>query len=299
MAACVGDGSTEPVPPTIIQLLPPVEELAGWIIADGPSAYTPDTLYEYLNGGAERYQSNGFRRLVHIRYQLGEDPLTCVTLDVYDMGSELGAFGIYCAGRPATPEPRKWGAQGYRIGTITGAYKGSIFVRGEADDDRLELMTMLEDLMYRVTDGAAGAAAPPPILAPLPVTHRLFGSERYVPDDLLGHSFLPGGVLTSYEIDDRRAELFFTNLGIEARAAESFTSLRTYFEQRQTIAVETPSIGDDAFRIIDPILGRGTVVRSGGLIAGIHGEMTVEERENILGQLVVAVADARTRPTEI
>jgi len=286
MASCAGDGPMEPAAPSIADLRPPITEFAGWTIAEGPAEYSPDTLYEYLNGGAERYQTHGFRRLVHIRYQLGEDPLTCVTLDVYDMGSELGAFGIYSAARPVGLEPRRWGAEGYRIGTIAGVYKGSIFVHGEADDDRPVLLAMLEDLMSRVADGAKGSLSPPSILTPLPEIHRLAGSERYVPNNLLGHSFLPGGVLATYQIEDRRAELFFSDLGTRSRAGDAFAALRAHFEERGTIVGETPAFGSDGFRTTDPIFGQGTVVRSGKLVAGIHGELSTEEREDILRLLV-------------
>ena len=286
ISGCAGNRPTEPAAPQLTRLLPAALELPGWTVAEGPAEYSPDTLYEYLNGGAERYQSHGFRRLLHIRYQLGDDPLTCVTVDVYDMGSELGAFGIYAAARPVDSIPRQWGAEGYLFGTIAAAYKGPIFVHGEADDDRTELLAMLEKLVSGIADGADGSVSPPAILAPLPETHRQAGSERYVPSNLLGHSFLPGGVLASYEIDGRRAELFFTDLGAEADAVEAVAALRTYFESRKTIARGEPTFGDDGFRTSDPIFGQGSVVRQGTRIAGIHGDMSIDDGEDILRRLI-------------
>ncbi len=289
LASCAGDSPIEPVAPSLEDLLPPVTELAGWTIADGPLEYTPETLYEYLNGGAERYDTHGFRRLVHIRYQHDDDPLACVTLDVYDMGSELGAFGIFSAARPLGREPRQWGAEGYRIGTIAAAYKGSFFFHGEADDERTELVEMLDTLMLRVTEGVEGSVSPPSIFASLPVDHRMPGSERYVPENLLGHSFLPGGVLATYEIDGRRAELFLSDLGTGQRAADATAALRAHFEQRGTVVGGSPSFGDDGFRVTDPIFGQATVVRSGNSIAGIHGDLSTEEGEEILRRLITAV----------
>lgn len=295
LAGCAGDGPITTATPPTTRLLPAASELAGWTVAEGPTEYSPDTLYEYLNGGAERYQTHGFRRLLHIRYQLGEDPLACVTLDVYDMGSELGAFGIYSAGRTPSCEPRPWGAEGYRTATIAAAYKGSTFVHGEADDDRRELLAVLEDLVARVADGVPGSTSPPSILAPLPTTYRVAGSERYVPADLLGHSFLPGGVLATYEIGGRRAELFFTDLGTEARAIDATTALRAHFDARGAIEEGDSPIGDGGFRTSNPVFGQGSVVRSGSLIAGIHGDPSVDEGEDILRQLIAEVTEATAR----
>jgi hypothetical protein len=295
LAGCAGDDPITTATPPMTRLLPAASELSGWTAAEGPAEYSPDTLYEYLNGGAERYQSHGFCRLLHIRYQLGGDPLACVTLDLYDMGSELGAFGIYSAARPAGLAPRQWGAQGYRNGNIAGAYRGSIFIHGEADDDRQELVEMLEKLVSGVAGGADGSVSPPAILAPLPQTHRQAGSERYVPSNLLGHSFLPGGVLASYEVDGRQAELFFTDPGAEAEAVAAVAALRAHFESRETIARGEPTFGDDGFRTTDPIFGQGSVVRSGNLIAGIHGDMLVQEREDILSRLIAEATEVASR----
>ena len=248
----------------------------------------PDTLYEYLNGGAERYGSHGFRRLVHVRYRCGEDPLACVTLDIFDMGSELGAFGIFSAGRPAGREPRPWGSEGYRIGAIAAAYKGSIFVHGEADDERDNLLAMLERLMVLVVGDAAGSVAHPAILARLPTTHLLAGSERYVPDDLLGHAFLPGGVTATYEIDGGSAELFFSELDTEETAVESMVALRNHYENLDAIAGGAPSFGSDGFRFSDPVIGWGTVVRDDDLIAGIQGDGSPAEMEVVLLRLITS-----------
>jgi len=49
--------------------------------------------------------------MVHVRYQLGDDSLLSVTLDIYDMGSDLRAFGLYRSGRPPNAEVRDWGTE--------------------------------------------------------------------------------------------------------------------------------------------------------------------------------------------
>jgi len=267
-------------------LLPPASELDGWVASEGPIEHSPETLYEYLDGGADRYLTSGFRELLHVRYQLGDDPLACVTLDVYNMGTELGAFGIYSAARPPGVELRRWGAEGYREGTIAAARKGRVYVHGEADDEQPELIRMLERLVAWVSDGAAGEASPPSILAPLPVAGRVPQSERYLPANLLGHSFLPGGVLASYEIEGQGAELYFSELAGETAAGEALGALRDHLAQWGSIDDEVSSIGAGGFRYTEPTLGAGTVVRAGSHVAGIHGDLPAEARERVLGELV-------------
>ena len=291
--ACGGGPSVTPVSSEgsdIAGLLPPPSTLENWIVAEGPSEYSPDNLWEYLNGGAPLYLSYGFQRLAHVRYQPSGDVLAGVTLDVFDMGSELGAFGIYSSGRPPGAELRQWGAEGYRSGTATGAWKGSYFVHAEADDDRPVLIETLEDLVGGVCQRIAGETSRPAILDPLPPRGLVAHSERFVAEDLLGHSFLPGGVLATYVIDDREARLFMSELDSAEVAAEAMTKLRDHRSQWGEIAREIPSVGAEGFRFSGPGPGSGTVVRVGGFIAGVDGELSFEEQDDLLEHLAGSLA---------
>jgi len=186
-------------------------------------------------------------------------------------------------------EIRQWGAEGYRVEAIAAAWEGSVYVHGEADDERPELIAMLDGLVARVCDGAAGGASRPSIRAHLPTEGRVPQSERYVPADLLGHSFLPGGVLTTYEIDGKHGELFFSDLGSDASAGDALAALREHLSRWGTVDGEIPSIGAGGFRYTEPTIGAGTVVRTGSYVAGIHGELSVELRERLLAELVATM----------
>jgi hypothetical protein len=286
LMACAGDPVPEDSEADLERLLPAASELEGWQVAEGPAAHGPETLFEYMNGGAERYLSHGFRRLVHVRYQLGDDPLASVTLDLYDMGSELGAFGIYSDGRWPEVETRPWGAEGYRFGAVAAAWKSRVFVHAEADDERPELVAMLETLVARVAGGVPGEASPPAVLAALPAEGLVARSERYTPSDLLGHAFLPGGVTATYQIEGRRAELFYTDLGGEEAAGEALEALRDHLQVRGEVGAPLASPGSGGFRFEALVLGSGSVVRAGSFLAGVHGEMDDEEREALLSRLV-------------
>jgi hypothetical protein len=286
LAGCEGGEERGGAGSDLERLLPAASELEGWSVAEAPVTHLPGTLYEYLDGGADRYLSHGFRRLLHVRYQLGDDPLASVTLDLYDMGSALGAFGMYAAGRWPELEVEPWGVEGYREGPVAAAWKGRVFVHGESDDERPELIAMLERLVARAAQGAAGESTPPAILAALPAENRVPRSERYVPGNLLGHAFLSRGVTATYEIEGRRAELFFSRLESEKEAEEALEALRDHLVRRGGLDGDLPSIGDGGFRYLDRSLGSGSVVRSGVHVAGLHGEMSIEEREDLLARLV-------------
>jgi hypothetical protein len=283
LAALVACAQEEPsVHPGIEleNLLPEASSLEGWRIAEGPTPYTPETLWEYLDGGAPRYLAYGLVRMVHVRYQLGDDPLSSISVEVYDMGSELGAFGIYSSIRPPALSVRPWGAEGYRSGNVAAAWKGAVFVHASADDDRPELVELMEILVSRVCAEAVGGVSPPTILDPLPPENLVQHSERYVASDLFGHAMLPGGVLAAYEINGHRAELFFSELENEATAQEAIEAFRR--EKERWAEVSNAPAG---FRFEDPGGGSGTVLRSGRFVIGVRGDLPSEAQEDLLERL--------------
>ncbi|MEJ2628983.1 MAG: hypothetical protein P8078_10545, partial [bacterium] len=66
--------------------------LPGWQQVGEVKMYHSDNLWEYINGAADHFISYGFEELTY--GDISKDELT-VTVNVYDMGSVLNAFGIY------------------------------------------------------------------------------------------------------------------------------------------------------------------------------------------------------------
>ena len=296
-ALVIGCGSGEE--PTVggtglAELLPVASSMNGWQIADGPTDYDSETLYEYLNGGAPLYLDFGFQRLVHVRYQFGGSFLSSVTLDIYDMGSELGAFGLYRSGRPIGAEVRDWGAEGYRSGTVAAAWKGSLSIHGEADEDRPELIEAMEVLVAKVANSVDGGTSIPQIIDLLPRDGLVPWSERIVAEDLMSHAFLPGGVLATYRVAGDEGTMFFSDLAGEPAVTEAMAELRAHHEQWGEIVDDIDSIGDGGFRFSDPGLGSGVVVSTGFFVVGVHGDLPSEVQMDLLGRLVESLSYAST-----
>lgn len=267
------------------RLLPSESSLEGWTIAEGPVEYLPDDLYEYLDGGAERYVTHGFHRLLHVRYQLGDDPLASVTLDLFDMDGHLGAFGIYRSGLPADPGLRDWCAEAHRTGTVAAAWKQEIFVHAVADDDRTALIEMMERLVARACNAVAGDASLPDILGVLPSQGLVPLSERHVGADLLGHTFLPGGVLATYRIEGGEGRIFFSDLGGRGAVAAALERLRAHQTEWGQVLGDFGSIGADGFRYSEAGRGRGIVIGVGRFVAGVQGDFPDGAQERLLDGL--------------
>lgn len=270
----------------IADLVPSVSSMPEWTVAEKLTEYTPDTLFEYINGAASQYLSYRFKKLAHIRYAYRGDDFSSITLDIYDMGSRLGAYGIYTAGRPRDIASREWGAEGYRSGTIAVAWKQRIYIHASADDETPALVKMLEQLMAQVASAIPGDDSKPDILSALPTKDLIAYTDRYIGKDLLGHSFLPGGFLANYEVDGRECLLFFSDLGSVEAADDVMGRLRAYEEEQGKVLSEGGPIGADAFWAEDPGLGVGVVTRVGRYVAGIWGVPSKTVAREILGEFV-------------
>jgi len=267
-------------------LLPDESILEGWTVADGPTAYRPEDLYDYLNGGAERYLSYGFERLLHVRYQVEGDDESGIDLDLYDMGSELGAFGIYSVGHRRDSPPRDWGTAGVYF-EAARVWKGRVFVHGASDYENERANAALNRIMASVTGRIAGDIVRPAALQPLPTEGLVPRSEQYVAKDLLGHAFLPGGVVAAYRLEGFEARLFFSDLGSGAAAADAVRRLHDHWARWIDVS-EIPSPGDGGFHYSDAEDGTGTVVRAGSFVAGIRCDLeglSLEAQRELLNQL--------------
>jgi len=113
----------------ILALLPQPDAAAGWAWREQPRTYAPDTLYEYINGAADLYLSYGFEEVAVADYVQTEGADGWITVDIYDMGAPLHAFGIYGSERPPDVEAFPVGAQGYVCEGLIAFWQGDYYVK--------------------------------------------------------------------------------------------------------------------------------------------------------------------------
>jgi len=114
--------------PAVSSLFPKIE---GWKISDGPTRYTPETLFEYIDGGADSFLQFDFQDLIsatyvidHVRrgknrrssparHDSDSAASAAITVDIYRHRDGMRAFGMYTQERPAGTTPLPLGIEGY------------------------------------------------------------------------------------------------------------------------------------------------------------------------------------------
>jgi hypothetical protein len=152
------------------------DEVNGWTPDGEDGRYDADTLYDYIDGGAEVYRALGVVSVVGRRYAKEGAPE--IIADVFDMGSSEGAYGAY------HHDPREGGTAGPGTESeyIAGAlafWKGRYFVSVLAMDDTEDVKEAVLSIGRHVADAIVGEGAAPEIVAVLPEAGLLEDHVRY------------------------------------------------------------------------------------------------------------------------
>jgi hypothetical protein len=83
----------EPATQELLRLLPPESDLKTWTLDGEPQTAEGMALFELINGGAEEYVKQGFRRAVTATYKNKEGKR--INLDIYEMLSSESAKRIF------------------------------------------------------------------------------------------------------------------------------------------------------------------------------------------------------------
>lgn len=210
----VGCSRIDPTQAELKEYLPVIDE---WKIVESPAFYTRDNLFSYINGSAELYFSYGFQSVVNALYEKENDPGETVTVDIYDMGTPLGAFGVYSS---MTYPDLSYDTTGCE------AIVSSLQTRFWQDRFEVEINSALaeEDAGETLHVFAMGVSRNLPKCTPveeldwLPEENRVPHTMRYVAEGFLGHEFLPGGMDAKYLIDGNEVRGFVTFCEDETRA---------------------------------------------------------------------------------
>jgi len=154
-------------------LLP--HEIGGWKIAGDDRVYDRDTLYEYIDGGAELYLSYGFEKVISRTYVKPDQPH--IVVDLFDMGSSRDAFGVFSHGMETVDETFGQGSQ-YTAGMML-FWKSRFFVSILAYPETAESKDAVFDLSRAIEAAIPEDGPLPEILAFLPERGLVRESVRY------------------------------------------------------------------------------------------------------------------------
>ncbi len=167
--------------------------------------YQPDNLYEYINGAADAYLAYGFSHLGSRDFSFKGLKFT---VDIYNMGSRINAFGMFQTERPVE-------AIGLDIGVkavISPPYqclllKGSNYVKINIFEGEFTLKTgkIILEAIAAVLEGSKDL---PNEIKLLPQEFKIVNTDGYNCDAYLGMSILQRCVYAKYKVKDKTVQYY-------------------------------------------------------------------------------------------
>lgn len=170
-------------------------EVAGWTQPGEVLTYDSDTLWEYINGAAELFVAYGVQSCRTTDLTSGD--LT-VTVDLYDMGTPLNAYGVF--EREASGESIQ--LTGAIAAMVSPPYqalllKGSTYAKVNAYEGELT-MTAGQELLEALAASLPGQTSLPSELQLLPTEGKIAGTEAYQAEAFLGLTELTDCLFADY-----------------------------------------------------------------------------------------------------
>ena len=284
--------------PDPASFFPPSHFAPGWSRDKGPTSYNPDNLYKYIDGSAELYLSYGFRKLVSSTYLYEKKEDNFLIMDIYDMGSGLNAFGIYSSYRGTKTQLLRIGTEVYLTDNSLTFYKGKNFVYLQSGRLFPETGAAMKKAAQMIAGKIPGRSERPLELSYLPGENMMERTSKYIPNELLGYRFLPGGIRAEYQLGRKKSTLFIALCYSPQEATDSFREYVEQIKKRGKNLTFRPDLFKETFFADDPYYGKVLVTRHRRFLVGITNLSNFQEGESLLRATLARIEMGEERAFE-
>ncbi len=252
----------------VTSLVPQPESGGGWQWDFEPEIFTPENLYEYINGEAEVYIDYEFIEMVTASHARQEDPMASVTFDIYDMGTPLNAFGIYSNYRRPVLEFGAIGEEAIVSDLNIRFWKGTFFVQVNAGSMDETVRESLPKYAGKIADSIGRAELPAAVFI-LPEEGQVPHTLRYMARGLLGQEAFSRSYEAKYMLPSGECSAFLVPKDSPDEAREALvTFIRNLYQQEQID--ELPDFdGLSTFSAVTEYYGKFSALLSGPFVVGV------------------------------
>ncbi len=237
----------------------------GWKVEGKPVFYDRDTLSDRINGEAELYFPYGFDRMAAARYVPRRKSSAGLDVEIYRMGSNLDAFGIYANYRQKEGRSVAVGAESNLSGSQLFFYQNRHFVHIQITGSEKASPNTLAECAKTIAARLPGNVNRPQELAPFKRPEIVKGSERYLPQSLLGYDFLNKGIMAEAVLGGKNFQIFRLLGGTSESASNALERFKSQLTGEKTEKVESDTTFLEGQ---DQLYGSVMLMKKGTCIAG-------------------------------
>jgi len=170
--------------------------------------FAGESLFEYINGGAELYHLYHFTDVATADYKVGSIELVA---DIYRFENPDFAFGLYSSFRPSAAEIVEMGVEGFLTGNSLDFVKGEYLIRVIGYDDSEESSAAIKTLAQNINAAIVRQTGLPAIYNFFPDDNVLSQSEVVFAESYLGRIYLTDVYTRQYQFDEETITLFVSD----------------------------------------------------------------------------------------
>jgi hypothetical protein len=215
---------------TPAQLRSYLPEVEGWTLADKVESFTPENLYDRINGAADAFLACNFAEMTQLSYnRINSD--TYITIQCYRHDTPPDAYCIYAGERFPDAEFLAIGAEGYREPQVLNFLSGSVYVKMETHDKSAEANEALEKIARTLAEKINAAPTLPALLQRLPEANKVERSELYISQSFLAHKFLHSAYTAQYQEGGNEYRQFIIDAGTPEAAKQMIKEYLAFAKQ--------------------------------------------------------------------
>lgn len=257
-------------------------------ITRGPNYYRPESLWNYINGGALPYLDYGVGDVVTYAGIWGADSLEIV-VDVYDMASNLGAFGIYSNERFPDYTYLDIGVEGYITENALCFWKDRFYVKVFSQEDlpitTEPVKTIARKLAERIPDGGAM----PQLFMLFPEQNRLTHTEAYLAKNVLGQEFLSNAYGVNYKSGDEEYQFYVIETSNRDEAGKCMNLYSEFLNEYGESKIKHITLGEKAFIGQESWYGTMIFVQKGKYIIASVGLSDTDRAQSQLKSMTIGL----------
>ncbi len=190
--------------------------------------FVGQTLWEYIDGGAEIYYLYDFEIVATADYKADSVE---IVVDIYKFDSPDNAYGLYSMLRPVDAQPVRLGAEGFIDPASVVFVKGDYIVKLIGYDESEQSTLALTNFSEELANFIPGRTTLPETFSLFPKKNLIETSRKYFAESYLGQKFLTRVYAQDYIIGTDTVQLFLSD---DASGSK--------FAQWKEIAVNTAEI---------------------------------------------------------
>ena len=240
----------------------------GWRIFDEVKQFTPENLYEQINGRAAFFLSYDMIRMTYVRFVNSDETTQFINLSIYDMGTPTNAFGVFSAERSQGESSLELGRAGYRSDANYFIWKGQYYIRIISSEAADAFQRIGIDLAQKVTDFLLDSGEQVWGLTALPLTDRMPESVQYFKVDAMGLDFMRNTYTATYRKGNTLVTAFLSQLD-SAESAQTKVVRYAAYARKYGKGIDRLKAGEVELVSCDMGGSYDVVYQKGRLIGGV------------------------------